>query len=594
MTVSPNTLVGDVVSIDIKVDGKALDDAIFVTEIEVETAVNRLPHARICIADGSAREEVFAASNSGDFLPGKRIEVALGYNAKTQPVFAGVIRSHSVRMGADGETALELGCADPALVLTLARNARLFTEMSDADCVTNILQDAKLKATVKMDGAKAEHSVQYAAKDWDYILARAEANGCVIRVQDGAVSVAPPAFETPVLSLRVGEAVSVMELEIDAAQQVPEVTAHSWDPTKQVMADGQGVAPRITLGGTPDGTALASAIAQPGEVLRTDATLAPKALEGWAAGRLLKSRLARLKGRVAFPGYAQVSVGDQVTLGGLGKTFDGDAWVSGVRHRVTSGRWDTEVRLGLDRRAFTDAKRDVSAAPAAGLAPGVAGLHIAKVLQIHDDPQGQDRIKVALPLVAGGEAGHWIRVATPFAGAGAGIRFLPEVDDEVVLGFLQGDPNAAVMLGALHSGNRAAPTPADEKNTVKEIATTAGLKVQFDEEKKTLTLATPGGHMVTLDDEAKAVKITDSTGNAVTLDDKGITLDAKGDLALAASGAVTVKGQSVTGEAKTDLSLKGTNVTVEAQAALTAKGTAKAEFSASGPVTVRGLPINLN
>jgi len=594
MTGAPLQESGDTVSLAIKVDGTAIDETVFVAEIEIETAANRLPYARVVISDGSLAEATFAVSASGDFAPGKEIEIALGYNARTQKVFSGVIRSNALRLDPTGVTTLEIGCTDPAIELTLVRSSRLFTEETDADCLGEIIRNAGLKPKISMPGQKAEHRFQHAASDWDYLMSRAEAAGCIVLAGDKTVTIEPPSFDEPVVSVSLGDGIALLEAEIDAAQQIPAVSAQSWDPALQDRETRPARDPGIAQSGPLDGKTLATALKQPDMTLSTMAPQASETLEAWAGGQLIRSRLSRLKGRVRFSGSALPRVGSQIELLGLGAAFNGVAWIGSVRHRMAPGSWLTEVRFGLDRAGFAETAARVSAPAAAGLSPGIHGLQIATVLQVHEDPLDQNRIKVALPLVEGGDAGHWVRAAVPFAGQEAGIQFLPEVGDEVVLGFLQGDPDAAIMLGALHSPKRKQPIKANEKNTQKAIVTTSGLRIVFDEEKKSLMLGTPGGQTVTLDDDASGIAITDTSGNSVTLNEDGIKLESKGDLSLKASGTVSIDGKEFTGTATGDLTLKGKNLNAEAQMGLTAKGAASAELSASGAVTIKGLPVNLN
>ncbi|MDX1462467.1 MAG: Rhs element Vgr protein, partial [Marinirhabdus sp.] len=63
---------------------------------------------------------------------------------------------------------------------------------------------------------------------------------------------------------------------------------------------------------------------------------------------LLKSRLSRYKGTITFQGSAKVKPNNLLTVKGLGKRFNGDAFISGVTHNMAEGQWLTTVRVGLD------------------------------------------------------------------------------------------------------------------------------------------------------------------------------------------------------------------------------------------------------
>ena len=193
-------------------------------------------------------------------------------------------------------------------------------------------------------------------------------------------------------------------------------------------------------------TTLAAVIGK-SDALRTPAALAQDALQTWADAQALRNRLARIKGSATFHGSAMAKVGKQLALQGLGNTFDGNAYVSRVTQTLKPNVWRTDVGFGLSSLAFTTHQAQVDAPTAAGLAPGATGLQIGKVQKIHEDPDGHFRIKVSMPLVSASD-GVWARYATPYAGSKMGMHFLPEVDDEVVIGFLNGDPSAAIVLAA--------------------------------------------------------------------------------------------------------------------------------------------------
>src|SRR5262249_55318087 len=153
-------------------------------------------------------------------------------------------------------------------------------------------------------------------------------------------------------------------------------------------------------------------------------------LQAWADARLLRMRLARLRGRARCQGFAGVLPGTIVQISGIGERFAGRLYVSGVRHSVAGGNWETDVQFGLSPELFTETY-NLRPLPAAGLLPMVGGLHMGIVTALENDPDGEDRIKCRLPLVSAGEEGIWARLATLDAGKDRGTYFRPEIDDEV-------------------------------------------------------------------------------------------------------------------------------------------------------------------
>lgn len=202
---------------------------------------------------------------------------------------------------------------------------------------------------------------------------------------------------------------------------------------------------------------------------------------------------------------------------------------------------------------------------------------------------------VSLPLRGDGDHGIWVRITSPYATRDAGIDFLPEVGDEVVLGFLAGDPDAAIVLGSLHSSSRPAPTKPDEENTIKTIVTRARHKVSFDDDKKIITVETPGGHKIEMSDDDQSITISDSNENRLEMAKNGITLTSPKDIAVRADGSVTIAASGgVDMSSSADIGIRAANVAVDADISLTAKGNAKAELSSAGETSMRGTFLVIN
>ena len=224
-----------------------------------------------------------------------------------------------------------------------------------------------------------------------------------------------------------------------------------------------------------------------------------------------------------FQGSAALQPGSVLALSRVGDRFNGNVYVTGVRHEFSNNDWLTDAEFGL-ARALHAARPEVSHLPAAGLAAAVHGLQVGVVTAIADDPGNEHRVRVRVPLAGMAEDGVWARVATLDAGSKRGTFFRPEKDDEVVLGFFHGDPAQPVILGMLHSSGHEPPVQADADNDAKVYVSRAGIALRFDDKKKSVTLETPGGNKVVLSDDDKGLLLEDQNGNSIRLDKDGITL----------------------------------------------------------------------
>jgi uncharacterized protein involved in type VI secretion and phage assembly len=188
----------------------------------------------------------------------------------------------------------------------------------------------------------------------------------------------------------------------------------------------------------------------------------------------------------------------------------------------------------------------------AGLGGRWYGVYPALVTDIVD-PDGQGRVKVALPWAPDGGSGRyeaWARLATLMAGSNRGSWFIPDTNDEVLVAFEGGDPRRPYVVGALWNGQDAPPESMDSagSNERKVLRSRNGVKVTLDDTdgSEQMVLETPGGQRITLKDGPGAVEIVDSNGNSIKLETSGITVTASAKVTVTAStvevsaGMVTV------------------------------------------------------
>ena len=326
------------------------------------------------------------------------------------------------------------------------------------------------------------------------------------------------------------------------------------------------------------------------------ASLSEDELKMWGTTLAGKAVLSKIQGSITVPGTSDIKAGDLINISGFSQRFNGKAYISKVSHELKDGSWVTQVFIGSAPK-WHSTFEDVEAVPASGLIPAANGIQIGKVKKIAEDPEGGYRILVTLPTFSGlGQAdGLWARLAMPYASADAGFFFFPEIDDEVLVTFINNDPRYPVITGSLYSSKNKPKEVPDAKNQFKSIHSKSGINIRFDDEDKILTIETPGGNSYTLDDKEKSVTLKDQSGNTVILNDMGIVIDsikdiklnAKGDVQISASGNIELKANS-------DVKADGANIQLSAKTAFTAKGNASAELSASGQTTVKGAMVMIN
>jgi len=201
-----------------------------------------------------------------------------------------------------------------------------------------------------------------------------------------------------------------------------------------------------------------------------------------------------------------------------------------------------------------------------GGATRIAGV-VFGVVTNNQDPDGLGRVKLRFPWLSDADESAWARIATPMAGSGRGWYSLPEVDDEVLVAFEQGDLRFPYVLGGLWNGKDKPPADnADGKNALRLIRSRSGHLVRLNDED--------GQEKIEIIDKSEKNSIVfDTTSNTITINsDKDIAL-------LAPQGTIRLEAQKVEIKSSADARL-------EAGAGIDVK--------ASGTLNIKGATVNIN
>lgn len=571
----------DLPTLSVFAGGTELGGEFAVLSVVVSRKINKIPTAQLLLQDGSVPDGDFPTGNKAELAPGAEVEIHLGYRDEKDLVFKGIVIKHGIRSQANASSLLAIELKDEAIKMTLGRHNKYYKDVKDSDIIAELTGKHGLEADVEDTAVNHKEMVQYYCTDWDFMLMRAEANGLLVFVNDGEIAVKKPDLGAgPILDLAYGFNIIEFDTEIDARDQYAAILARSWDYSKQEIAEEEATDPKLDPQGNIKNSELADVIGLESLNFQHGGRLEGPELKSWIDSRWMRSQLAKIRGRVRVEGFSAVRPGDIVSLEGLGDRFNGLAFVSGVGHYYGSmAAWYTELEIGLSPKWAAELYDDIHDKPSAGLLAAVNGLQIGVVTAIHDDPDGEDRIQVRVPVIDDADAGIWARVASIDAGAGRGVFFRPEIDDEVVVGFLNDDPRDAVVLGMLHSSAKPAPIAAAEENDEKGIVTRSELKLLFDDGKKIIAIETPNGNKVILSDDEGAIQLEDENGNKLSLNADGITIESAKDIILKAAG---------------DVKVEGVNLEQKASASFKAEGSAGMEINSSATTVVKGSLVQIN
>ena len=587
--------VGGAVRYAVMSDGEAISPLFQLLSFAIRNEVNRIGKALLVFRAGDMPNATVPESEDAMFLPGKSVSISAGYGDEEDILFEGIVVSHTVRVLGANDTTLEVECRHYAVQTTQSRFSRVFNDKTDSDIIAELLGAySQVDASVVSTSAVHPEIAQHWATDWDFISSRADANGLVIITDGKIVRVERPDVSgTP--AVRVTYGIDLLEFhgELKAAGQQDQVNALGWDPATQSAVEVQSAKPTLNDQGDVNQQTLAAAIANKGETI-FNAGSDSATLQAWADARVLRLGLSRIRGTCKFNGDAGVVPGSLLELEGLGSRFNGNAYVGAVEHTLDETGWYTTAQLGLDPDGVTQLP-EVTAPPAFGFVPGIYGLCVGVVSKLNADPSNEYRIQVELPLYDKNNQLIWARLAQGWASEGFGLFHVPEVGDEVVLGFLGGDPAHAIVLGSLYSSKRKPAYEITEENTIRAVTTRSGIVIELDEENKVVTVKTPAGNSIELNDKDKAMRLTDANQNKIEMGSGGVVIESASSLTINAKTDVSINaGTALKAAAKTSLEIGAANIEAKADMALTLKGNAKAEVSAAGQAILRGAMVMIN
>lgn len=581
----------------IKLDGSDMKDDYGVHSINVTHQVNKISTAEVVLR---GEIDVDAGSipitDSDDFSPGVEIEILAGYNdMPVSRIFKGVIVKHIVEVNMETYFTFKIICKHAAVKMTYNASERYFEAQKDSAVIQSIVSSYNLSATVDATTDEYESMYQKMGTDWDFILSRADFNGLIVCLDGDDVSIKKPNVSgAAVLKIEAGDSLISFEGELNAENQPSSIDASAWDATTVALIKSTATEPSVNEQGNIAPKDLSSKFAQQKLSLISTVPMTTGELQNWADNVLLRKRLSAFRGKVKFIGSPLAKTGTLIELGGVGKKLNGTAFVSAVKHTIDTANWNTTVHFGLENKPIHE-KEGFSYASATGQLPAMQGIHLATVKKIDSDPASNARIQITLPSNAATQADVWARMAGFYATGSSGSFFLPEVGDEVVVGFFDNDPRYPVILGSLYNGKNKPPYTAESTNKIKAIVTKTKMKIEFDEEKKVISILTPGANSIVISDEGKSIEMKDQNSNSVKLSSDGITLDSPKDISITAKGNITLDAVGkVNISSKQDVAISGLNVTATANVGFTAKGNATAEVSASGQTTVKGGIVMIN
>ncbi len=488
-----------------------------------------------------------------------------------EPLLTGEVTSIEAEYDPVGARAIVRGY-DHSHRLHRGRRTETYRNVKDSDIAQQVARRAGIQVgTIDDSRTTHEHVSQANMSDWDFLRARAREIGFEVVVADGKLAFRKPTASSSApgdgdfqsknpLQLVFGQDLLEFRPRITSSEQVKEVKVRGWDPLKK-----QGV-----VGSAPAGTTSAKLAVGPGDLaakfgdptyVAVDRPISSQNGVDAAAAAIAEqigSAFAEADGIAR--GNPKLKAGVAVSVSVVSDEFAGGYTLTRTRHvfdqdgyrtyLVVSGRQERSI-LGL--ASFGGSNGSASAG-----GPPIYGLVVALVTN-NDDPDGLARVRLKFPWLADGYESDWARLVQLGAGPDSGAVFIPEVNDEVLVGFEFGDIRRPYVVGSLWNGKDKPRLGEDlfDNGKIKRrgfVSRRGHRFIFFDDPGKSgiAMLTSDGSVRLALKETGSEVHlvcqgnvIVEAQGNVDITSKGNVSIEGTGGLSLKSSGVVEIKGSLI-------------------------------------------------
>jgi phage protein D/phage baseplate assembly protein gpV len=561
--------------IDIEVEGAPLDPLVRAMLVSAEVDTTLFVPSQFKLVFRGSRDEVLMG---GGFQLAVEILLQVQTAAEPIPLMMGEVTSVEIDYGPEGDLTVVRGL-DRSHRLMRGTQTMAYPEMTASDVVTALVAEAGVPpGEITPTENLYEWLTQANVSAWVFIQQLCALENYVAYVDAMGLfcfgpmtppeEAGPPvmSYEEPPIGPQLVLGLNLVRLRavVSAAEQVPEVTVNGWNPMMGMPVVGPGEA-LVTSSQSLDPAVEGAAVAAEFAAKPLFDSSRPFSNEQAATTRAeaiatdIASALAELEGQCL--GNPSVLAGKAISLGMAGPPFDGNYTVSSARHVFDAmlGGYTTWFTVGgkQDRSMLALASGQGGGAKASR--PEIPGVVIGEVMD-NADVEAQGRVKVGFPWLADTYVSAWAPVVQLSASESFGSLWLPEIGDEVLVGFDRGNVDYPYVLGCLYNGTKMPEPPPETEGVVGErrIMSRARHMIEFNDGPELLNIKIVTGDetvSMTLDAEEMALNIV-SAGQVNVEAADVVSIKAAADMSFEAGGAISIQaGGDVSIEAGGEVSV---------------------------------------
>ena len=388
---------------------------------------------------------------------------------------------------------------------------KVYQEVTPSDLTSELIANLGLSLEAEEPGPVFPRIIQYNQSDFEILASVARRAGLYFTLRGNVLHLVTLQGTGDAVPLDLKSTLHEARVEVNAEHSCRSVVAHGWDASRVEEHQGRAQQPRsgrdVQASAPPDKFGADGMRTLTGEAFPDDRyadAVAQAELDVRDAREVMLWGVAE--------GNPDLMPGARVSISDLGTNLSGQYVLTEVTHRFNrSSGFVSEIS---------------SAPPASERQSKSAFAAWGKVTNI-GDPENLGRVQVTLPAFGEVETG-WMGVLAAGAGNGKGMVSLPDVGDEVLVLFVNGELSHGVVLGGLYGLHG----PGDygvEGSAVRRY-----------------TWATPGGQKVRLDDSGESIRVENKGGSFVDLSPQKVLLHSAVDLLVEAPGReVVIVGERI-------------------------------------------------
>ena len=395
---------------------------------------------------------------------GDAVIVSVKYEDGKEELVSGEVTSLEADLDASGSHVVIRGY-DKSHRLHRGRKARSWADQKDSEIAETIAGEAGLSSSVDDSEVAHAYIAQPGLSDWEFLASRAREIGFDLRVAGGSLEFKKPssASDGPEQGspgraptegqIVYGENLVSFRPRVSIVDQASSFEVRGWDvkAKKAVVGTAQPSNTSASIGLAQ--SAATEALGDKTYVRNDRLFAAEDAAKNAAAGLAASvgSTFGEAEGVVV--GDPKLKAGSAVSVSGVGSPFDGKYVLTSTRHVLDRYGYRTHFTVSghQDRTLIGLVSHGAAGAPS-GVGQIVPGAVPAVVTEVKDDPDKLSRVKVKFPWLDDSFSSDWARVVFPGAGKDRGFACMPEIDDEVLVCFEQGDFRRPYVLGGLFNG----------------------------------------------------------------------------------------------------------------------------------------------